>query len=83
MSIKSKDTDMSKHSYSDRPNLIEDIDASILLLCESKESCTVSEVLQLARVNSTHISKQVVIARAKYMEFRVESVGRGFRIFDW
>lgn len=74
---------MPKNMYADQKNVIEQIDSAICLLCEANGSCTVSEVMALARVNSTNDTKQLVVNRAEYMEFRVEKSGNGHRIFDW
>lgn len=69
--------------YAYRSNLIENLVASIEVLCSENGSCTVTEVLRFAQVNSTPDIRQLVVYLATVHEYRVENRRNGHRIFDW
>jgi hypothetical protein len=69
-------------NFADRKHAIDEIDSAIELLCMANGSCTVTEVLRLARVTSSEQNKMLVLLRAQYYEYRIQSVHGGHRILD-
>lgn len=61
----------------------EDIESALELLLRESEETTPAEVMKLLGIRAGGSNTRYVIEVAKFMEYRVEMTGKGWRIYDW
>lgn len=70
-----------KKAFMDK-GVLSELEATIHILCEEHGRCTATDVLRFAKMEETSFSRTVVIEYAQYLEYTIETSGRGFVIVD-
>jgi hypothetical protein len=70
---------MKKKSYYGT-NVLEELKTAIDCLCEAYGRCTPTDVLRLAGIEETNITRQIVLDVANRERYDIKSSGRGYKI---
>lgn len=70
-------------SYPEHMNVTGEIGACVDMLNEQYGSCTISDVLQFLRYESTPEMLAIVVEIAVSRGYRIKKVSEGYRIHDW